>query len=229
VGYRKKIADFLIKDCGLSRIQDTKLQRFMRAFLDEIDLQHFRVSRPGAKFSDRSLMWKFIEEKYLKHEAVDYVEFGVFEGESIRHWTAVNKDKESRFIGFDSFEGLPADWHAEKKKGHFDVQGRVPQINDPRVKFIKGWFDSTIPDFARDFSPKNHLVMHIDCDLYAGAMLALIHFTPFMSKGTILIFDEFIDREHEFRAFMDWEKIYQKNFQVIAEADTYVQVCIEIL
>ena len=62
------------------------------------------------------------------------------------------------------------------------------------VKFVKGWFRDTTPPFTRDSQLKNRLVVHIDCDLYGGAMLALVHLA--MSKGTILIFDEFFDRDN---------------------------------
>jgi hypothetical protein len=48
---------------------------------------------------------------------------------------------------------------------------------------------------------KSGLVIHIDCDLYGGAMLVLVYLTSFRSKETIPVFDEFSDREHEFKAF----------------------------
>ena len=105
----------------------------------------------------------------------------------------------------------------------------MPWVDDGRVKLIKGWFEDTIPPFAREFSVKNRLVLNIDADLYGSAMLALVHFGPFMSKGTLIMFDEFYDREHEFRALRDWQRIYRKNFQIIAQADDYREICAELV
>lgn len=226
---KQKIARFLIGRCGLRRLHGSRVQKFIRSILDEIDLQHVRQSYPCQNFADRWRMWKFVNEQYARGAAIDYLEFGVFEGESMQHWTALNMHNDSRFFGFDSFEGLPTDWHGEKGKGYFSVLGEAPHMDDSRVKFVKGWFENTIPPFARDFSVRNHLVIHIDCDLYAGAMLALVYLSPIMSKGTILIFDEFFDRENEFKAFTDWQKIFGKRVQVIAEVENYAQIAMEVL
>jgi O-methyltransferase len=229
MGARRHIANFFIKGCRLRKLQDGKLQRFIRTVLDEIDLQHVRDAYPCSSFSDRAEMFRHVQESYIKGEALDYLEFGVFQGESIRQWARLNTHEDSRFFGFDSFEGLPEDWRAGQGKGHFNVRGAIPQIDDRRVKFVKGWFENTIPPFARDFTTKNRLALHVDSDLYSSAMLALVHFAPFMSKGTLLIFDEFYDRNNEFKALMDWQRIYKKNFRIIAEMGDYGKICAELL
>jgi Macrocin-O-methyltransferase (TylF) len=226
---RRRIANFFIKGCRLRKFHDSKLQRFIRAVLDEIDLQHIRDVYPCSSFRGRAEMYRSLHELFINGDAVDYLEFGVFQGDSMRQWASLNKHKDSRFFGFDSFEGLPEDWRAGQGKGHFDVRGVVPRIDDPRVKFVKGWFEKTIPPFARDFSAKNRLLLHVDSDLYGSAMLALVHFAAFMSKGTLLIFDEFYDRENEFKALMDWQKIYRKSFRIIAEMENYGKICAELL
>lgn len=50
-----------------------------------------------------------------------------------------------------------------------------------------------------------------------------------MSKGTLLTFDEFYDRENEFKALMDWQKIYKKNFRIVAEMGNYGKICAELV
>jgi len=213
----------------LRKLQGGKLQKFIRAVLDEIDLQHVRDAYPCRSFHDRAEMYRYVQESCINGEAIDYLEFGVYQGESVRQWLSLNQHKDSRFFGFDSFEGLPEDWRPGQAKGHFDVEGAIPRIDDPRVSFVKGWFENTIPPFVRGFSNKNRLLVHIDADLYGSAMLALVHFGPFMTKGTLLIFDEFYDREHEFKALMDWQKIYRKHFRIVAEIENYGKICAELL
>jgi hypothetical protein len=50
-----------------------------------------------------------------------------------------------------------------------------------------------------------------------------------MSKGTLLIFDEFYDREHEFKALQDWQRIYRKQFRIVAEMHNYGRICAELV
>ena len=193
---RRRIANFFIKGLGLRRLHNGRAQRLIRSVLDEIDLQHFRDTHACPSFVTRVEMFAHLNETLIRGEAIDYLEFGVYQGESIRSWVALNKNTGSRFFGFDSFEGLPEDWRASQAKGHFDVGGRAPRIDDTRVVLVPGWFDDTVPRFAREFVPKNRLVMHLDADLYGSTMLPLLHLGPVMAKGTLLIFDEFYDREH---------------------------------
>ena len=96
-------------------------------------------------------MFDYVHQSQIQGEAIDYLEFGVFQGESIRYWANLNKNDESRFFGFDSFDGLPENWQPEKRKGHFSVGGTIPKLDDGRVKFIKSWFEDTIPPFRRTF------------------------------------------------------------------------------
>ena len=228
VSPRKRLAQFLLKDCGLRKLHDGRLQKVTRSFLDEIDVQHLRDAEPCSSFVNRVEMWRFLQKRLINDAPVDYLECGVFEVESMQWWARLNANQSSRFFGFDSFEGLPEDWHGEKKKGYFDACGRVPRIEDPRIRFVKGWFENTLPVFTRDFSVNNLLVVHIDCDLYGGAMLALVYLAPFMTKGTILIFDEFFDRENEFKAFRDWQRIFRKNIRIVAEVGNYAQVGVQL-
>jgi O-methyltransferase len=174
-------------------------------------------------------MYSYLHESSIKGREIDFLEFGVFEGASIQYWMELNLNHDSRFFGFDSFEGLPEDWRPGSPKGRFDVGGLTPVVDDRRVTFVRGWFEDTIPQFVNSFSSNNRLVLHLDADLYGSSMLALTYFTPFMRKGTVLIFDEFFDLEHEAKAFKDWGRIYRKSFRVIAEVQNYAQICAELL
>lgn len=141
---------------------------------------------------------------------VDYLEFGVYRGESIRMWTNLNRDNSSRFFGFDSFEGLPEAWGKSMRQGDFSLKGEVPRINDPRVSFMKGWFNDTLVPFLATFEPRSSLVVHNDSDLYSSTLYILTKLDSILVKGSILIFDEFYSSLHEFRAFQDYVSAYRR-------------------
>ena len=48
-----------------------------------------------------------------------YLEFGVFEGETMRWWSQHLDTPGARFVGFDSFEGLPEAWRPGFAAGQF--------------------------------------------------------------------------------------------------------------
>ena len=67
----------------------------------------------------------------MNGEPFDFIEAGVFHGDSIRYWANLSSCPESRFFGFDTFTGLPEAWHAGLKTfgiGHFDAGGALPLI-----------------------------------------------------------------------------------------------------
>jgi len=132
-------------------------------------------------------------------EPASYLEFGVFKGATLRHWAGLLKHPETNFYGFDSFEGLPENWRVVTKD-EFKVD-HLPQIPDARVSLVKGWFSETLPGFVQGFVPRPSLVLHLDADLYSSTVVVLRAMRPYMKPGTILIFDEFFDREHELKAF----------------------------
>ena len=90
------------------------------------------------ELGSREELYRHVSDALLDggKEAIDYLEFGVFEGASIGQWCVLNQNAGSRFFGFDSFEGLPEDWHWGKRKGAFSTGGKRPEIADPRVRFV---------------------------------------------------------------------------------------------
>jgi hypothetical protein len=128
-----------------------------------------------------------------------YLEFGVFEGASLRQWVAMLRNPASSLHGFDSFEGLPDDWDSLRKRGEFNLDGRMPVFDDRRVVLHKGWFDETLPGF--ELPPHEQLVIHLDADLHSSTDYVLKVLEPRIMVGTILIFDEFCDRFHEMLAY----------------------------
>lgn len=134
-------------------------------------------------------------------------EFGVWEGRSIN--LLANALPERTIYGFDSFEGLPEAWRGAKRtfdKGSFSAKGKVPHAPD-NVKFIKGWYEDTLPEFFQSY-PSSIALCHIDCDLYSSTKTVLKHIRPFIRKSTILLFDELINyphyARHEMKAWLEF-------------------------
>jgi Macrocin-O-methyltransferase (TylF) len=140
----------------------------------------------------------------IAQKPVLYLEFGVFKGYTMSQWSVLLKNPETRFVGFDSFEGLPEDWAFDYPKGTFTAHGAIPQIADPRVNLVKGWFEDTVPKYA--FVERESLVVFFDADLYSSSIFVLRALKSRIKVGTTLIFGEFDDFHHERRAFDDFLK-----------------------
>ncbi len=134
-----------------------------------------------------------------------YLEFGVYKGEATRYWSKLLKHPESMLHGFDSFEGLPEDWHAVHKvmqKGYFSTNGAAPAIDDTRVRFFKGWFEETLADYQ--VPAHQVLVLNFDADLYSSTKCVFDRLAPYILPGTYLYFDEFNCIQEELRAFREF-------------------------
>ena len=165
--------------------------------------------------------YRFVHGKVCGGTAIDFLEFGVYKGDSIRFWSQMNRDPHSRFIGFDSFEGLPENWTGKVPKGAFYVGGAVPQIDDERVSFVKGWFQNVLPGFLNGFIPRSRLVVHNDSDLYSSTLFTLASLNTFLVPGTVIIFDEYSAATHEFRAFADYRSAFWRSATPVAMTSDY--------
>lgn len=171
-------------------------------------------------------MYRYLQETVLKDSPIDYIEFGVADGSSMRSWCALNQHSESRFWGFDCFTGLPEDWNTNHPKGKFNRGGVPPDIADSRVKFHVGLFQDSLPNFLDSYRPSNRVVIHNDGDLYSSTLYTLTMMERFISPDTVLIFDDFWDALHEYRALRDYSAAYRRPFKIIAAAERFVQVAV---
>lgn len=162
-------------------------------------------------------------------QAIYYLEFGVYRGKTIKWWVNKNKNNQSRFIGFDTFTGLPENWTLNKSKGYFFANGQLPDVSDHRVEFYKGMFQQTLPNFIKSFSFDKRTIIHLDADLYSSTLFVLNLTVPYLNPGDILIFDEFNEPMHEFRAFFDFCQLYKLNYKLISICENYLRIAIKIL
>jgi len=196
--------------------------------------EYIRTSgvRSCPSFPDKYAMYEYIQTNIIGDEPIDYLEFGVCTGTSLRRWVDINRNERSRFFGFDTFEGLPEVWNqftGSLRIGHFSTNGELPAIDDSRVEFIKGLFQDTLKGFIDRCPPVNRLLIHVDADLYSAALYVLSTLHPFMKTGSLVLFDEFASVNSEFRAFCDYSKSFYKRFAPVSRAGGfYEQVAMQV-
>lgn len=191
---------------------DLLFQKTMSEKLQGIELLSYEYER-------RDILYRAVHEKMIGDKPIDYLEFGVFQGDSMRKWTSINTHPKSRFYGFDSFEGLPENWiTGQKEKGAFTTNGVMPSIDDPRVTFVKGWFNQSLVPFLQDFKPENQLVLHLDADLFSSTLFVLMTLNPLIKRGTVMVFDDFNSRD-DFAALLHFSKSCGHDWTVLAARD----------
>jgi hypothetical protein len=148
----------------------------------------------------------------LGNRPLTYLEFGVYRGKSMQFMAAMFADASARFFGFDSFEGLPENWENLRKKA-FSTDGNAPSVSDPRICFVKGYFQNTLPHFLSETSLTGPVLVHFDADLYSSTLFLLTtlwHHVPEYH----FIFDEFSSDEAV--ALHDFHMAYPVEFEFLA-------------
>jgi O-methyltransferase len=183
------------------------------------------------RFASREEMYLYLSSTFLDsgRTPIDYFEFGVARGDSLRSWCSLNEHPDTRFFGFDSFEGLPENWTSKRPKGAFTTSGKTPDIHDPRVKFVVGWFQLSLPEFLQSYQSRNRLIIHNDSDLYSSTLYCLTAMDRLIPAGTLIIFDEFYDVLHEYRALSDYGNAYMRKFNIVAATHRFNQAAVIIL
>lgn len=176
----------------------------VRAVLSYLELGHWLKERPSELnpevVEDKWDLFAMALRRLTGNEPL-YLEFGVFEGRSMRWWSQHLTTTGAKFVGFDSFEGLPENWRPGFDSGEF-ATGAPPAIADDRVSFEVGWFEDSLPRFT--LPSHDQLFINIDSDLYSSATTVLNWAEPRLTVGTLIYFDEFPDRDHEMRAFQEF-------------------------
>ena len=123
-----------------------------------------------------------------------------FFGHLLRHF-----DQSERSLHlFDSFSGLPAPsvHDAYLKEGELpaspdDVLLEFARWNLPSPAIHKGWFEQTLPQSL----PEKVAFCYLDADFYLSTKHALSAIYPRMTKGGLLIVDDYADEERNPQAW----------------------------
>ncbi len=178
----------------------------------------------------------------------DFLEFGVFEGRSLMHayfyvrylthlietgtvpilaGVSTEPLRAMRFVGFDSFEGLPEPTYADTLDGQQEWLGagsfacseerfwgnlKRNKVERERFVAVPGWYEQSLSEATvEEHGMRSAAVVHIDCDYYHSTVLALDFVTNLLVDGSILVFDDwFLYRgradKGEQRAFAEWRE-----------------------
>lgn len=143
-------------------------------------------------------------------------EFGVHTGKSLTQIAKFFPDQ--TIHGFDSFVGLPTAWGAKEARA-FDIGGTPPELPVSNLDFHVGWFDDTVPVFAREHTGP-FAFAHLDADLYSSTKTVFDHLGDWFVPGTIAVFDEYFGYHswqlHEHKAFHELLEQRGLSFEAIS-------------
>jgi hypothetical protein len=138
----------------------------------------------------------------------DYCEFGVFKGTTFSYMATRGGHflKDTRFVAFDSFEGLPPLSEVDARDGYSsgffpgqfafgleDFRKSVAEAGAPmdRVVVVPGWFDATLAEGSPATKQLPRVsAAWIDCDLYSSTVPVLNFLATRLSVGSVLLFDD---------------------------------------
>ena len=154
-------------------------------------------------------------------------EFGVKDGLTLKALSQKKALKNKIIYGFDSFEGLPDHWLGTRvKKGRLTRNGEIPKL-PKNVEAVKGLFAESLPEFLSD-KKEPFAFIHVDCDIYQSTKDIFDNIANFVTKGTVIIFDEYFNypnwQEHEFKAFAEFVQRNNLDYKYLAYASTQVAV-----
>lgn len=167
------------------------------------------------------------QAEWLKETAIDYIELGVCGGHSFTWWLTHNINPDSKFYGFDTFEGLPENF-GPFRKGSMAVALESLQITDSRARLFKGLFQQTLIPFLEQYKNERKKLIHLDADLFSATLFSLSQWYRFLQDGDIILFDEFAVPKHEFRAFQIFTESFYVNYEVIGAANNFLFLAIKI-
>ena len=156
-----------------------------------MELEHF------TKFGPNTLAYLSQIEATLSVEG-DVAECGVYRGENTYHYanylTSMNSNK--RLFGLDSFEGLPRETIENADLTRFDdvelVNVKKTLSGFKNTTLVPGYFRDTLAGLCENLFS----CVIIDCDIYESYKTCLNFFYPRLSRGSIIVFDEYYSKKY---------------------------------
>ena len=147
----------------------------------------------------------------LEHQTGDYLEFGVYTGSSFCHAIKCFKKTEkfnpnqnqTKFIGFDSFEGFGELEEEDKHPFYVDQNFTTSykKVKKRAERTIKGWgagcqlvqgyFEDSLKADPSEYGIKEVRIAFIDSDTYSSSKCAFDFMKNNVRNGTHIILDDF--------------------------------------
>ena len=152
------------------------------------------------------------------------VECGVFKGVSLARFAmlrSIFKNTSKKIIAFDIFGKYPqTNFSPDKKirkefiKGAGDKSISIKQLRkvlkhkktEKEVEIIKGDITSTVPKYAKSHPKLKISLLNLDTDVYEPAVTILEYLYPKITKGGIIILDDYGAFPGETKAVNDYFK-----------------------
>lgn len=171
----------------------------------------------------RAVLRRRIREMQARNgakELGDYLEFGVYQGNSLIHVHDSLQEAglgHIRLFGFDSFQGLPETaeregiWSNGQYRADLEfTRDRLRQngVDLDRAVLVPGFFSETLSDeLVAEHGIESASLIMIDCDLYSSAREALDFCEPLIRDEALVLFDDWHSTapdEGEQRAFNEF-------------------------
>ena len=178
----------------------------------------FNEISSSRRYKTREDLWVKEIGLFSKSRNITYLEFGVWQGASIAYIANAFTNENNIFFGFDSFVGLPEPWDTMtdmKGIGSYSNSGKLPELQDNRVRFIEGWFQNSVDPFVSQIEiGASALVVHYDADLYSSTLYCLMQVDRLKTEY-LAIFDEFPG--HEVRALYNYVQVTGATVDIIGK------------
>jgi hypothetical protein len=198
---------------------------FAKAYHESLKVNDWRG--PDGKMMD--MRWRYYIVCYfanmVKDLEGDFVECGVYKGgytKAIVEYISFDKLRDKRFYLLDTFEGLVADYASEREKesGLLRIYDHYQSVyedavntfqNIPNVELIKG----PVPDTLPQCNPSKVCYLSIDMNMAAPEIAAANYFWDRLTKGAVMILDDygFYAHKEQKKAFDEFAK--QKGVSIL--------------
>lgn len=200
-----------------NNIEDQLIEHFEQYNMDKIDILKLFPVLARRQWLKRFLAHNELFQKTLEVPG-DIAELGVFRGGGLLTWANFLEcycigDRTKTVYGFDNWKGFtkldtedgvdegsvqkfeggfsPEDYYEELKSAIdiFDSDRFIPWKD--RIKLVEGNIEETIPKFVEKNPGVRFSLIHFDCDLYSPTKTALECLWPLVSRGGVVLFDEY--------------------------------------
>jgi len=194
----------MVKQSSIDILVNESKQESVQAFKKHMEkAMLFRQKSRNQEYSIKRAINNQIENGH-------YIELGVASGTSCRLFAQALAKKSLSLTGFDSFEGLEEDWtgiQSGRSAGAFTQSGILPDVPE-NVSLVKGWVQDTLPIYLKNMKADARFgFVHMDMDTYKPTRFALEAIKPFLTSGTVILFDELYGypgwRHHEYKALLE--------------------------